>query len=136
MLGYSGLSKLKQFKNRIKYMKKFNKTIIALLAGLFLVAFTAPAFADDAAPAKEKTITGTGKCAKCDMHKSDTCQNVVEVERKNGKIIDYYVTQNDVAKDFHKNICKENKKVKVTGVVKKGDDGKMEITASKIEVVE
>lgn len=114
-------------------MKKFNSMIIALLAGLFLVAMTAPAFAEDAP--KEKTITGMGKCAKCDMHKSDTCQNVVEVEKK-GKVVDYYVTQNDVAKDFHKNICKENKKVKVTGVVKHGEDGKMEITASKIELAE
>ncbi len=115
-------------------MKKINKSIIALLAGLFLVAMTLPAFAEDAP--KEKVITGMGKCAKCDMHKSDTCQSVVSVERKNGKVTDYYVTQNDVAKDFHKNICKETKKVKVTGVVKKGDDGKMEITASKMELAE
>ena len=113
-------------------MKKINNTIIAMLAGLFLVAMTAPAFAQD----KEKTITGTGKCAKCDMHKADKCQNVVEVEHKNGKVTDYYITDNEVAKDFHKNICKENKKVKVTGVVKKGEDGKMEITASKITLAE
>src|SRR5580698_3806261 len=113
-------------------MKKFTSSTIAMLAGLFLLAAAAPVFAADA----EKTITGTGKCAKCDMHKTDKCQNVVEVERKNGKIVDYYLVDNDVSKDFHKNICKENKKVKVTGVVKKDDDGKLELTASKIEVVE
>ena len=112
-------------------MKKITNSTIALLAGLFLVAVAVPAFAADV----EKTITGTGKCAKCDMHKTDKCQNVVEVEKK-GKTIDYYVVDNDVSKDFHKNICKENKKVKVTGVVKKDDDGKMEITASKIEGAE
>ena len=118
-------------------MKKFNKMISAVLAGLFLVAMAATVRAEDDAPkAKERTITGMGKCAKCDMHKTDKCQNVVEVERKNGKVTDYYVTDNDIAKDFHKNICKENKKIKVTGVVKKGEDGKMEITASKIELAE
>jgi hypothetical protein len=115
-------------------MKKITNSMIAMLAGLFLVALTVPAFAADT-PA-EKTITGTGKCAKCDLHKTDKCQNVVEVTKKNGKVVDYYMADNDVAKDFHKNICKENKKVKVTGVVKKDDDGKMEITASKIELAE
>src|SRR5580704_1145400 len=112
-------------------MKRINKAVIAMLAGLFLVALTVPAIAADT----EKTITGTGKCAKCDLHKTDACQNVVEVTRKNGKVVDYYIADNDVSKDFHKNVCKENKKVAVTGVVKKGDDGKMEITASKIEII-
>jgi len=113
-------------------MKRINNSLIALFAGLLLVALTVPAIAADG----EKTLTGVGKCAKCDMHKTDKCQNVVEVTTKKGKVIDYYVVDNDVSKDFHKNICKENKSVKVTGVVKKDDDGKMEITASKIEVVE
>jgi hypothetical protein len=112
-------------------MKKITNSMAALFAGLFLVAMTVPAIAADG----EKTITGMGKCAKCDLHKTDKCQNVVEVERR-GKTIDYYMVDNDVSKDFHKNICKENKKVKVTGVVKKDDDGKMEITASKIELAE
>lgn len=113
-------------------MKRINKSLIALFAGLLLVALTVPAFAAGG----EKTITGIGKCAKCDMHKTDKCQNVVEVTRKNGRVVDYYLVDNDVSKDFHKNICKENKKVKVTGTVKKDDDGKMELTASKIEVVD
>jgi hypothetical protein len=113
-------------------MKKFTNSTIAMLAGLFLIAAAIPALAADT----EKTLTGTGKCAKCDMHKTDKCQTVVSVERKNGKIVDYYLVDNDVSKDFHKNICKENKKIKVTGVVKKDDDGKMEITASKIELAE
>lgn len=118
-------------------MKKFNKMISAVLAGLFLVAVAASVRAEDEAPkGKEKTFTGMGKCAKCDMHKTDKCQDVVSVERKNGKTTDYYLVDNAVAKDFHKNICKENKKIKVTGVSKKGEDGKMEITASKIELAE
>lgn len=112
-------------------MKKITNAMTAAFAGLLLIAFTVPAIAADG----EKTITGTGKCAKCDLHKTDKCQNVVEVQRR-GKTIDYYIVDNAVSKDFHKNICKENKKVKVTGVVKKDDDGKMEITASKIELAE
>jgi hypothetical protein len=39
-----------------------------------------------------------------------------------------------MAKEFHKNICKENKKVTATGTVKTVD-GKREITVTKIEVV-
>ena len=39
-----------------------------------------------------------------------------------------------MAKEFHKNICKENKKVTATGTVK-NVDGKREITVTKIEVV-
>jgi hypothetical protein len=112
-------------------MKTIQKGVIALLAGVFLAALTVPALAADG----EKTISGVGKCAKCDMHKTDTCQNVVEVT-KHGKTVDYYLADNAVSKDFHKNVCKENKKVKVTGVIKKDDDGKMEITASKIDLVE
>jgi len=111
-------------------MKRITNSMIALLAGALLIALTSPAFADDT----EKTITGTGKCAKCDMHKTDKCENVVEITKK-GKTIDYYLVDNDVTKDFHKNICKENKQVKVTGVIKKDSDGTLKMTASKIEVV-
>ena len=113
-------------------MKRIQNTVVAMLAGLFLAAVTVPAIAAEG----EKTITGVGKCAKCDMHKTEKCQNVLEVEGKNGKVTDYFIADNEVSKDFHKNICKENKKVKVTGTVKKGEDGKKEIVASKIELAE
>jgi hypothetical protein len=42
--------------------------------------------------------------------------------------------QNDVSKDFHKNICKENKKVKATFAVTE-ENGKKMYTAKKIEMV-
>jgi hypothetical protein len=49
-------------------------------------------------------------------------------------MVSYYVADNDVAKAFHENVCKEAKKVTATGTVAKVD-GKSEITLSKIELV-
>lgn len=98
----------------------------SLLAGL-------ACFAQDKA-GKEKTITGEGKCAKCALHETKKCQDAVETTDANGKKVIYYLDNNDVAKDFHDNICKESKKVKATGTVKKVD-GKMQMAATKIEEV-
>jgi RecG-like helicase len=106
------------------------------IAGLFYVASTTPALAADAdkGEGKKVTITGTGKCAKCALHETDSCQNVIVTE-KGGKTTTYYLAKNDVSKDFHSNICKEAKKVKATGTVKEVD-GKKEFTATKITVAE
>src|SRR5437773_6323062 len=118
-------------------MKK-NIVLFAGMAGLLLFALATPAPA--AEEGKEKghkekvTITGEGKCAKCSLKEADKCQNVIEVESKKGGKVKYYVVENDMAKEFHKNICKENKKVTATGTVKTVD-GKREITVTKIEVV-
>ncbi len=100
------------------------------MAGLLLFAFTSAARADD----KEITITGEGKCAKCSLKESDKCQNVIVVGKGNRQK-KYFLVQNDISKDFHSNVCKESKMVKATGTVKKLDDGKMEFTAKKIELV-
>ena len=75
-----------------------------------------------------------GKCAKCALKETDSCQNVIEAE-EHGKKVTYYLAKNDISKDFHSNICKESKKVKATGTVAEVD-GKKELTATKIEVVE
>jgi hypothetical protein len=111
------------------------KSIVLLtgIAGLLLFAFINPTLAADA-DGKKMTITGTGKCAKCALHETEQCQNVIQTE-KGGKTVTYYLAKNDVAKDFHSNICKEAKKVKATGTVKEVD-GKQEFTATKIDVVE
>ena len=98
--------------------------------GLFVFA-TSPTFAKDKA-GKEITVTGEGKCAKCSLKESSTCQNVIEVEKGKKKTI-YYLEQNEVSKSFHDNICKEAKKVTATGTVKKVD-GKLELTASKMNL--
>ena len=102
-------------------MKKLY-TLIAC-AGLLAV----PAFAAD----KEVTITGEGMCAKCALHETSKCQNVIQTQ-EDGKTVNYYLTQNGVSKDFHDNLCKKNEKVTATGTVSE-KDGKKILTASKIE---
>ena len=106
------------------------KKLVAVLA----VAGLAVSLASFAAEGKDKEITikGNGMCAKCELKQSDSCQNVVQVE-KDGKKVTYYVVQNDVAKAFHKNVCKSTEKVTAVGTVKEVD-GKMQFTASKIDL--
>jgi hypothetical protein len=99
---------------------------MASVAGLALLALATPTFA--AEDGKEVTITGEGKCAKCSLKETEKCQNVIEA-----KGVKYYVTQNETAKEFHDNICKEPKKVTATGTVKEVN-GKKELTVSKIEL--
>lgn len=86
-----------------------------------------------AAAENEKTITGEGKCAKCSLKETEKCQTAVVVE-EDGKKVTYYLKDNQVSKDFHDNICKTTAKVKATGKVK-DVAGKMELTATKIELV-
>ena len=108
------------------------KLFITCLSTSLLLGLSS-SFAQEKA-AKEKTITGEGKCAKCALHETKKCQDAVETTDAKGKKVIYYLADNDVAKDFHDNICKESKQVKATGTVKKVD-GKMQMVASKIEEV-
>lgn len=101
------------------------------LAGLLVAALATPSFAADK-EAKEKTIKGEAKCAKCSLHTSDKCQTVIESTSKSGKKVTYYLADNDTAKNFHEQVCKGSKEVKATGTVKTVD-GKKELTVSKIE---
>jgi Family of unknown function (DUF6370) len=105
--------------------------LLSAIAGLVLLAFTAPSFAADSGKVKERTITGEAKCAKCMLKEGDKCQTVIQAENKNGKMVTYYLVANDVSKAFHENVCKEAKKVTATGTVKKVD-GKNEFTVTKI----
>lgn len=104
-------------------MKKIS-SVIALAALLAI-----PAFAAD----KEVTITGEGMCGKCALHQSDTCQNVIQTQ-EDGKTVTYWLTQNDVSKDFHHNICKHNEKITATGTLSE-ENGKKILTPTKIEEV-
>ena|SRR6185436_15624293 len=106
-------------------MKKF--VLAALVAGITM-AFTPIASAADA-----KTLTGEGKCGKCALKETKECQNTVTVKEGDKSVV-YYLVQNDVSKEFHGTICKETKKVKAVGTVKEVE-GKMQLTATKIEVV-
>ena len=113
------------------------KTLFAALAAsALMVAMALPSFAadNDEKEAKERTITGEGKCGKCALKETEKCQNVIQVER-NGKTRTYYVVDNEVSKAFHKNICSDTKKVTATGKVKKDGD-KFMLTATKMEVVQ
>ncbi len=78
-----------------------------------------------------KTITGEGKCGKCALKETKTCQNVVEVT-ENGKTVKYYLAKNAVADAYHGTVCKATVKTTVTGDVEE-KDGKHVITATKVE---
>ena len=107
-------------------MKKF------VLAAL-LVAGVTMAFAPIASAADAKTLTGEGKCGKCALKETKECQNTVTV-KEGDKSVTYYLVENQVSKDFHSNICRGPKKITATGSVKEVE-GKMQLTATKIEVV-
>jgi len=109
-------------------MKKITTALLAGVAG-FLTLTSTPAFAADDA----QTITGDCKCAKCALHETDKCQNAIQTT-KDGKTVTYYLVDNGVSKDFHENVCKSTEKVTATGTVKE-KDGKMMLTATKIEAV-
>ncbi len=107
--------------------------LLTAIAGLVLLAFVTPSFAAESGKAKERTITGEAKCAKCMLKEGDKCQTVIQVENKRGKTVTYYLVANEVSKAFHENVCHDAKKVTATGTVKKVE-GKSEFTASKIEL--
>jgi RecG-like helicase len=107
-------------------------TVLAGVAGLFLLAATSiSARADEG---KEVTLQGEAKCAKCSLHEADKCQTVIQT-KEDGKMVTYFVKQNDVAKTFHKEICQDPKKVKATGKVEEVD-GKKQLTLAKITPAE
>src|SRR3989442_562783 len=107
------------------YMRKI---IVAVwVSALLTSALSFNALAD------EKKITGEGKCAKCVLKETASCQNVIEA-KEGDKTVTYYLVQNDVSKEFHDNICKKSQKVTATGTVKEVE-GKLELTATKIELV-
>ncbi len=112
-------------------MKKASLIIFAI-AGLALLVTGAPTFAADKDKEKTITITGEGKCAKCALKEAEKCRNVIVVD-KGGKKVTYYLTHNELSDKFHSNICKESKQVTATGTLKK-DDGKKELTVTKIEL--
>lgn len=111
-------------------MKKLFYSSLAAIGMLALL--TSPSLAANQ-EGKEITIKGEGKCAKCLLKETTSCQNVIEV-KKHKKTKAYYLVQNEVSKNFHEDLCKEAKKVRATGTVKKVH-GKLEFTATKIELV-
>ena len=106
---------------------------LTVAAGLLLAVTTSRLLAVDAA-SKEVTVTGNAVCAKCFLHESDKCQTVIQAQVA-GKAVNYYLTENDTSKAFHKNICTgPGEQVTATGTVTE-KDGKEMLTVSKIEPV-
>jgi len=104
-----------------------------MAAGLMAVAAPSRLFAADTSD-KEVTLSGMCVCAKCALHETQECQNVLQVQ-KDGKTVNYYLAQNDISKTFHDNICTTSgEKVTATGTVSE-KDGKQVMTVSKIEPV-
>ena len=113
--------------NRFSFM-------IAGVAGLTLLALTTPVLAADAG--KEITISGQATCAKCGLKEADKCQTVIQTEAKNGTKVNYYLTDNDVAKNFHENVCQQARKATATGTARKVEGKKgYELTATKISLI-
>jgi hypothetical protein len=110
------------------------KLLVLAVVGVLFSGMSLLRAADD----EKVTISGDGMCAKCALKETTKCQNAV-IETKDGKKTTYYLVDNDVAKKAHQRdgFCKASKedpiKVKVTGTVEKKDDGKMYLTAEKIE---
>lgn len=111
------------------------RKVLALLAAGVVFSGLGLLRADE--EGKKITIEGDGMCAKCALKETKTCQNVVIVT-KDGEKKTYYLAKNKTSNNAHKNLgfCGAKKddpvKVKVTGTCKK-EDGKLVLTASKIE---
>jgi hypothetical protein len=101
-----------------------------------------PAFAADKDPAKaakaekkpaaeEVTLNGEMVCAKCVLHETKQCQNVLKVA-EGGSETKYYLAQNKTAKDNHEQVCSGAAKATVTGKVSE-KAGKKVLTASSIK---
>ena len=108
---------------------KNTKLVITLLAALAITGLTSTVSAEDA---KTMTITGNMVCAKCKLHETSSCQNVIQVE-KDGKTVNYYLAKNDVSTAQHEDVCmNDGKKMTATGTVEE-KDGKQTLTATKLE---
>ena len=94
-----------------------------------------PAKAEKAAKGEKKagevTLSGEMVCAKCALHESPKCQNVLKVTDA-GKETKYYLAQNEVAKSNHEHVCSAPEKATVTGTVSE-EGGKKMLTASSIK---
>jgi hypothetical protein len=110
---------------------KTSKLLLAAAAVLLAVSSSRLIAAD---AAKEVTLNGNMVCAKCVLHETKECQNVLQVQQ-DGKTVNYYLAKNDVSDGFHDQICgTKGEKATATGAVSE-KDGKEILTASKIEPV-
>jgi len=86
------------------------------------------------AAASEVTLKGQLTCAKCGLHESSVCQNVLRVPDAAAKTeTKYYLAKNDVAEAHHEEVCGGQVSATVTGRVT-DEGGKKILTASAITV--
>ena len=98
-----------------------NMKLITILA----LSLATVAFGEDT------KFAGDAMCAKCALKQVDECQMAIKVKDAAGKEETLLVENNDVSKDFHKNICKQTKAVNGEGTIAE-KDGKKTITLTKI----
>lgn len=125
--------------------------LVVPVAAVLLLSFVAPARAGDGAPAAAKasakskapakgapagevTLKGQLTCAKCGLHESSVCQNVLRVTDAGDKTeTKYYLAKNDVAQAHHEEVCGSQVGATITGRVT-DEGGKKVLTASAITV--
>lgn len=84
---------------------------------------------------QKTTIKGLGMCAKCELGETDQCQNAVKIV-KDGKEWIYLFADNDLSKDFHKNICTSTANIIAVGDLLLKENGRPIFTATKLEMQE
>lgn len=85
-------------------------------------------------PAGEVTLKGQLTCAKCGLHESSVCQNVLRVPDAGDRTeTKYYLTKNDIAQAHHEEVCGAQVNATITGRVTE-EGGKKILTASSITV--
>ncbi len=116
------------------------RKLFLVVAGLVAVLLV-PAFAaDEKKPVdkkddkKEVKLEGTMVCGKCKLKETDACSNVVQV-KDGDKTVNYYLQDKGVKEAYHKDCCKADAKVKVTGGTLTEKEGKKSLEGAKVEVV-
>lgn len=111
------------------------KTIVTSIMSAALAAFvlSAPASAAEEPMGKTVTLEGSATCAKCDLGTAKECTSVLQV-KEGDKTVTYQLT-GKCDKEWHKNICKGAKKVKMTGSVTE-KDGQKTLDVTSIEMME
>lgn len=105
------------------------KTIVSSLMSAAFAVSALTASAEEAK--KEVTLAGSATCAKCDLGTEKECTSVLQVKEAD-KTTTYYLA-GKADKEWHKNICKGAKDVKMTGTVSE-KDGKKTLDVTKIEM--
>jgi hypothetical protein len=97
-------------------MKQVAASLMLVVVGALIVG------AGDAGEKKDKKLTGTVTCAKCDLKVDGQtkCHTVIVVKKGDAETVYWFDEKG--SKKFHKEICTTPKKGSVTGVTSKKDD--------------